>query len=98
MREWKRKYNKEFKVESVKLITEGGHDSKQVSSDLGVNYDTLRRWVREYQAGSLEAFPGKGHLSSKDEETRILRRENERLKMERDILKKALAIFSKEPR
>lgn len=98
MREGKRKYDKEFKVESVKLITEGGHDSKQVSSDLGVNYDTLRRWVREYQAGSLEAFPGKGRLSSKDEETRILKRENERLKMERDILKKALAIFSKEPR
>lgn len=98
MREGKRKYDKEFKVESVKLVTEGGHDSKHVSSDLGVNYDTLRRWVREYEAGLLEAFPGKGRLSLKDEETRILRRENERLKMERDILKKALAIFSKEPR
>lgn len=96
MKEGKRKYNKEFKVESVKLTTEGVHDSKQVSSDLGVNSDTLRRWVREYHAGSLEAFPGKGHLRSQDEEARVLRRENERLKM--DILKKALTIFSKEPR
>lgn len=98
MEEGKKKHNKEFKVETVKLVTEGGHDSKQVASDLGINYDMLRRWVRDYQTGLLQAFPGKGRLRPQDEETRILKRENERLRMERDILKKALAIFSKEPR
>lgn len=44
MKEGKKKYSKEFKVETVKLVTEGGHDSKEVASDLGTNYDMLRKW------------------------------------------------------
>jgi len=52
---------------------------------------------KEVWEGKIDPFPGKGRLSPEDEELRQLRRENNRLRMERDILKKAVAIFSKEP-
>jgi len=57
----------------------------------------LHRWKKKYAEGEIEPFPGKGRLSPADEELRQLRRENKRLRMERDILKKAVAIFSEEP-
>lgn len=44
MKEGKKKYSKEFKVEAVKLVTEGGHDSKDVDSDLRIDYEMLRKW------------------------------------------------------
>ena len=55
----------------------------------------LKRWTEQLeQEGEVQAFPGKGHLCPQDEEVRQLRREVERLREEREILKKALAIFS----
>jgi transposase len=55
----------------------------------------LGRWVKEFQEDESEAFRGNGKLSSEQEEPRRLREENRRLKMERDILKKATAFFAK---
>ena len=89
-------YTREFKIETVKLITERGESVNQVALDMGIHENTLYKWVRALSAKPEEAFPGKGHMVSDAEELRQLKRENERLKMERDILKKAMAIFSQD--
>ena len=89
-------YSREFKVETVKLITERGESVSQVALDMGIHENTLYKWIRELSAKPQEAFPGKGHMVSEAEELRRLKKENERLKMERDILKKAMAIFSQD--
>ena len=57
----------------------------------------ISRWKRELRKEGDSAFPGKGHLKAQDEELRRLKRDNERLGRERDILKKAVAIFSEDP-
>lgn len=91
-------YSREFKIETVKLATEGDANAAEVARDMGIHPNTLYKWIQELSAKPEEAFPGKGHLAGSDAETiRQLKRENERLKMERDILKKAMAIFSKDP-
>lgn len=91
-------YSREFKVEAVKLVTEQGMSRKQVARDLGIDLASLRSWIKalsEEPADPKRAFPGQGHV--RDEELRQLRRENEVLRMERDILKKAIGIFSQVP-
>lgn len=89
-------YSREFKVETVKLITERGEIVSQVALDMGIHENTLYKWIRELSTKPQDAFPGKGHMVSEAEELRQLKKENERLKMERDILKKAMAIFSQD--
>ncbi len=91
----KRKFEKEFKINAVKLVKEQGLSINQVSRDLGIGLSTLQRWVHEIKHyGEQNVFPGSGKLKPDDEKLRRLERENEVLKRERDILKKALAIFS----
>lgn len=94
----RRSYTPEFKEEAVRLMEEAGVSVAQVSRDLGVEGSVLRRWRKEYQEDKEQAFPGKGHLKAQDEEMRRLQREVEVLRMERDILKKAVAIFSRGPK
>jgi transposase len=94
----RRNFTREYKIEAVKQVTEAGNSQAQVASDLGIHRNTLCRWVRQYEEKPQEAFPGKGHQLSEAEALRQLQRENERLRMERDILKKAVAIFSKDPK
>ena len=94
----RKSYNREFKTETVKLVTESDASTTEVARDMGIHPNTLYKWIHEFSTKPEEAFPGKGHLASSDAEIiRQLKRENERLKMERDILKKAMAIFSKDP-
>ena len=88
-------YGREFKGETVKLVTEGGVPRAHVARDMGIDPPTLRRWIKEFVADSEQAFPG--HGQPRDEELVRLRRENDRLRQERDILKKALGIFSRMP-
>lgn len=88
-------YSREFKEDAVKLITDKGIAVSTVAIDLGIHENTLYKWMRLYKADPVDAFPGKGRLKPQDEEFRRLQRENEILKEEREILKKALAIFSK---
>ena len=57
----------------------------------------LHRWKKKSEEGKIDPFPGQGRLSPEDEELRQLRRENKRLRMEHEILKKAVALFSEEP-
>lgn len=89
----KRKFDKEFKINAIKLVKQG-LTITQVSQDLGIGLSTLQRWTREIKLHGLEAFPGSGKLRVEDEQIRQLQRENEVLRRERDILKKALSIFS----
>lgn len=90
-----KKFDKEFKINAVRLVVEEQLSLEKVSGDLGVGYSTLQRWVRELKEhGLAKAFPGKGHLHAQDDKVRKLERELEIVKRERDILKKALAIFS----
>jgi len=77
------------------MVTEGGHRLAQVARDLELDAKLLRRWREALaQEEAAKAFPGKGHQKPEEEELRRLRRDNERLRQEREILKKALAIFS----
>lgn len=92
----RRKYTKEFKLEAVQLALSRGGNASEVARNLDVNPNMLNRWIREYQAGSQYAFPGLGKLKEPDEEIRKLRKELADTKMERDILKKALSIFSRQ--
>ena len=89
----RRKYDREFKVQAVKLSLEKGKTVKDVAEDLGISAGNLTRWRREYREDSEHSFPGMGKLKPEDEELRKLKKENADLRQERDILKKALAIF-----
>lgn len=98
VRKTRKSFTREFKIETVKLVTERGASAGQVADDMGIHVNTLYKWIREFSAKPEEAFPGKGNMASSDAEIiRELKRENERLKMEREILKKAMAIFSRDP-
>jgi len=97
MSEKKRKnYSREFKMEAVRLITEKGYSIAEASRSLGVEYSVLRRWRQQFADDPQNAFPGKGRLKAPDEDLRRLQRELDRVKQERDILKKALAYFAED--
>lgn len=90
-----KKFDKEFKINAVRLVLEEKLPTAKVSRDLGIGLSTLDRWVQELKThGPSNSFPGKGHLHQEDEKLRKLRRELEIVRRERDILKKTLAIFS----
>lgn len=87
-------YTKEFKVEAAKLMQTSGKSMSQVAQELGVSDSSLSRWCQQFGAQGEHAFPGSGHQIPEQEEIRRLKRELEVVRMERDILKKAVAIFS----
>jgi len=93
----RRKFDTQFKMEAVRLVL-NGKSIKQVASDLGIGASVLARWRREYLVDTQHAFPGKGHLKPEDEEMRQLKKQLRDVTEERDILKKAMAIFSKQSR
>ena len=92
----RRVFDREFKLEAVRLIIDKGYSMAEVSRNLGVDYSVLRRWKQQFEADPQFAFPGKGMLKPQDEELRRLKRQLERVQEERDILKKALAYFAEE--
>ena len=87
-------YSKEFKEEAVRLVVENGLTAAQVSRDLDVPYNALVRWKRQLVQAGEQAFPGHGRPA--DQELARLKREVEVLRQERDILKKAVGIFSQQ--
>ena len=89
-----RKYDREFKLEAIRLATEDGAQATDIERRLGLSQGMISRWKRQLHSEGIDAFPGKGHVSANEEQVRHLQRENKRLRRERDILKKALAIFS----
>ena len=89
-----RVYDKEFKMNAIKLYTTGERSLNQVSQELGIPAGTLAGWVQSYEADKGEAFPGKGQLKPGDIEVSRLTKELAIAREERNILKKALGIFS----
>ena len=96
--ESRRKYSKEFKVDAVELMIRSNKSIMETATSLGIRADLLRRWEKEYSANKAAPFPGSGHLKDpEDERLRKLERELRVVTEERDILKKALAVFSRTP-
>lgn len=93
----RRVFTAEFKREAVKLAQRAGVTKKQVAQELGIHPNLLRYWIEQFNSGAWEAQPGVVLKSVPTQELEQLRRELKRVKMERDILKKALAYFAKEP-
>jgi transposase len=94
MKKKRSKYTQEFKEEAVKLITEQGYQIAEAARNLGINQTMLWRWKRDIEGGA-DPSGSQGGTAIQVELTR-LRKENKRLKMEREILKKAAAFFAKE--
>lgn len=90
----RRRYDRAFKVEAVRLVTEERRRVTEVARELGINANQLHRWKRKLVEEGQLAFPGKGRLTPEQEELRRLRRELVDVTEERDILKKAMAVFS----
>ncbi len=88
-------YSQEFKQEAIALSEQPGTTVAQVARELGIKEGALYRWRSERRVKGEEAFPGKGKLGPHDEEMRRLQRELERVKMECEILKKALRVFAR---
>jgi transposase len=89
-------YTKEFKEEAVRLAQTSGKPIAQIARELGISDSAIHGWRREQAHHGKDAFPGSGHQTPLEEENRRLKREVERLQQERDILKKAVSIFSRE--
>jgi transposase len=92
----RRKYTAEFKREAVQLYLTSGQSLSQVEQNLGIGKGCLGRWKQELEEVGAVAFPGQGNRAETEQaRVRELERENEILRQERDILKKAVAIFSR---
>lgn len=90
-----RKYDREFRINAVKHCQSSEKALWQVAKDLGVPLSTLSGWVKEYKEHGEESFPGSGNIKPCNEEYYRLKKELDDVKLERDILKKVVAIFSR---
>lgn len=91
----RRSFSKDFKLEAVKLVKEGGLSAARAATDLGVCETSLRRWIKQYEVDQGKG-PAGALTTTEKEELRRLRREVRTLRMEREVLKKATAFFAKE--
>jgi transposase len=94
MMKTRKTYSREFKLEALRLVETTGKSMAQIERDLGIGEGCLRQWKRKLAADGGNAFPGHGKLPPEQERIRQLERELEIVRQERDILKKAVAIFS----
>jgi transposase len=97
MKKSRRKFDSEFKRQAVRMVTDDGKSCRSVERDLGLGEGILYRWVREAKADSVNCFLGNGKVKPLAADVNQLLKENEQLRRQRDILKKALAIFSQTP-
>ena len=91
-------YTKEFKQQAVQLFESSGKNKTQIARDFGISDSALSKWCQEFGEHGQEAFPGKGYQTTMEEEIKHVRRENEILRQEREILKKAMSIFTQPQR
>jgi transposase len=95
----RRHYDDQFKRDAVRLLTEGGQKISQVSRDLGVGVSVLGRWRRRFAGPKSTQTPTRNDNSAPVDSAEMekLRKELAQVKEEREILKKALAVFSRRP-
>ena len=94
----RRRFDAQFKLDAVRLVQNSDRTISDIAHDLGIRRELLYKWKRELEADPKDAFPGKGNLKPEQEQLRQLQQELKRVTEERDILKKALAFFSKNER
>lgn len=92
----RKSYDSEFKREAVRLADSSEKSDSAVERELGLYQGSIRTWRKALRSDPVDAFPGTGHMKPAEEELRRLRRELEDVRQERDILKKAMAIFTKD--
>lgn len=97
MKKSRRKFDSEFKRQAIQMVTDDKKSCRAVERDLGLGEGIVYRWVREAKEKPQNCFPGNGVVKPSNEDVDMLRREVEQLRRQRDILKKALAIFSLTP-
>jgi len=88
-------FTAEFKHQAVQLAQTSGKPKAQIARELGISDSALYSWCKQSANHGSDAFPGKGHQMPLEEENHQLKRELERVRQERDILKKAVSIFSR---
>ena len=92
----RRQFSSEFKREAVSLVVEQGYSLEEAGRSLGIRGNLVGRWKKQLEADEAGAFPGKGKMTPDQQRIRDLEAENRRLKMEKDILKKATVFFVQE--
>ena len=92
----RRSFTKEFKVEAVRLVRNRGVSIAQAARDLDLHENVIRKWLKDFDADPGQAFPGHGNMKPEQAEIEGFKREVQKLKAERDILKKATAYFAKD--
>src|SRR5262245_27603558 len=92
----KKKYSKEFKLDAISLVKEQGYTRLEAAKNLGVDRQLIGRWIKEHDLEGEGSFRGQGKLSVEQLEIRRLNEEVKRLKMEKEILKKAAVFFAQE--
>ena len=90
----RRSFTREFKLEAVRLLTEGNRPTTEIARELGINVNLLYKWKRQLMEDSGDAFAGKGHLKAEEEELRRLQRELDEARQEISFLKKTAAYFA----
>ena len=96
MKKERRTFSREFKQEAVALVLDHGYSYAAAGRSLGINGNLVSRWKRQLEDEASEAFPGKGKRTAEQQRIHELETENRRLRMEKEILKKATAFFVKE--
>lgn len=91
----KRYFSREFKRDAVELVVKKGMSATKVGRDLDIHPNLIHLWRRRYFDDGKDAFVGKGNMKPEDVELTRVKKELEDVKEERDVLKKALAVFSK---
>lgn len=90
-----RRYDKEFKLKALELY-KNGKPGTDICNDLGIPHATFWTWLKQLNTEGASSFAGSGNIKPANEEAHRLKKELDEVKMERDILKKALAIFSRQ--
>jgi transposase len=89
-----KQYDKQFKIDAVDHYLNSGKPARIIAQHFGINEKTFYAWIKDYKKDGTNSFKGKGIIKNSNEELIALKREVAELRLERDILKKAVAIFS----
>lgn len=94
----RRTYTREFKIEAAQLSYNSDKPVSEIAESLGISQSSLNRWRREYRTDPDQAFPGNGQMKERDAEVIQLKKELKQAQLENEILKKAIAIFTRSQR